>query len=291
MRTVVASKKPVWTTVAVVLLFHVLLLSVQHNRRFNTAFVRVWLLDSIAPLEKLVDVGLNGVGRVWHGYFALVGMYGENLKLRAENDTLKMQLAQKSEEVLEAGRLRKLVDLQNGRLGKTVVARVIGRDPDPFQLHQTVTIDKGQAHGIQIDSSVMTADGVVGRVIYVANLFSIVQLVVDSQSAVAVMVGSGRRQAIVKGTAGKELEIDYIDDDNDVKQGDPLITSGMDRVHPKGLPFGVVSSVGARKGLFKTIKIRPTADLGRLEEVLCIVEHPPEVPEPSALSPAAANTN
>jgi hypothetical protein len=42
---VVASKKPVWITVASVLLFHVLLLSVQVNHRFNTSFVRVWLLD------------------------------------------------------------------------------------------------------------------------------------------------------------------------------------------------------------------------------------------------------
>src|SRR5262245_40413246 len=127
MRTVVASKKPVWMTVAAVLLFHVLLLSVQHNRRFNTAFVRVWLLDSIAPLEKLVGYGRSGVGRIWHGYFALVGLYGENQKLHTENDALKMQLARQNEEVLEAGRLRKLVELQNGRLGKTVVARVIGR--------------------------------------------------------------------------------------------------------------------------------------------------------------------
>src|SRR5438093_1365403 len=160
MRIVVASKKPVWITLAAALLVHILLVSVQTNRRFNTRFVRVWLLDSVAPLEKLADLGFNGIGRIWRGYFALVGVHGENQKLRSENDALKIQLARQNEEVLEAARLRKLLDLQNAGLGKTVVARVIGRHPDPFQSHQTVTIDKGQVHGVQPDTSVMTPDGV-----------------------------------------------------------------------------------------------------------------------------------
>jgi rod shape-determining protein MreC len=288
---VVASKKPVWITVASVLLFHVLLLSVQVNHRFNTGFMRVWLLDSIAPVEKLVDLAVNGVGNIWHGYFALVGVRGENVRLHAENDALKMQLGRQSEEVLEAARLRKLLDLQSAGMGKTVVARVIGRDADPSQSHQTVTIDKGQIHGIQQDSAVMTAEGVVGRVIFAANFFSTVQLVIDSQSAVGVMVRSSRRQAIVKGTGARELEVDYIDDDNDIKQGDELVTSGMDRVHPKGLKLGVVSSIGPRKGLFKVIKIQPAADLGRLEEVVCLVERPPAITGPQELAPAASNSN
>jgi len=288
---VVASKKPVWITVASVLLFHVLLLSVQVNHRFNTSFVRVWLLDSIAPLEKLVDMTVNGVGNVWHGYFGLVGVRGENVRLRAENDALKMQLARQNEEVLEAGRLRKLLDLQSSGIGKTVVARVIGRDAAPSRSHQTVTIDKGQIHGIQPDATVMTPEGVVGRVIFAANFFSTVQLVIDSQSAVAVMVSSSRRQAIVKGTGSSELELDYIDDDNDIKQGDELVTSGMDRVHPKGLKLGVISSVGPRKGLFKMIRIQPAADLGRLEEVICLVERPPAPTGPQELAPAASNSN
>src|SRR5262249_21930005 len=147
-------------------------------------------------------------GRVWHGYFALVGLRGENLQLRTENDALKLQLAKQNEEVLEATRLRKLLDLQNAGLGKLVVARVIGRDADPLQSHQTVPIDKGQLHGVQPNTAIMTAEGAVGRVIYAANLFSIVQLIIDYQSAPAVIVRSSRRQAIVKGTGSREMELD-----------------------------------------------------------------------------------
>ena len=288
MRTVVTSKKLVWITLAAVLIVNILLLSVQTNKRFNTGFVRVWILDSVAPWEKLVDLTLNGVGRTWRGYFALVDLHGQNQELHSQIDALKRQLAQQEEEVREAARLRKLLDWQNPGLGKTVVARVIGRTS---QLHQTVTIDKGQVHGVQQDASVITPDGVVGRVIYAAKRFSIVQLVTDSQSAVAGMVQSSRQQAILRGTGGRDMELDYIDDDNGIKDGDQLITSGMDRVHPKGLALGLVTSVGPRKGLFKTVKIRPAADLSRLEEVLCIAERPPGVTESLEESSATANLN
>jgi len=149
------------------------------------------------------------------------------------------------------------------------MARVIARDPAHTQ---TITIDKGRVHGLRPDTAVITPAGIVGRVIQSSNFFSIVQLIIDSQSAVGVMLQSTRRQGIVKGNGGPELDLDYIDDDNDLKQGDMFLTSGGDRIYPKGMPVGVIASVGARRGLLKAVQVRPSADLGRLEEVLCVVE-------------------
>jgi rod shape-determining protein MreC len=186
-----------------------------------------------------------------------------------------MQITNDREMVLEAQRIRALAGLQDSGIGKSIVARVIGRDAGRSQ---TVTIDKGRSHGIRMDTAVITADGVVGRVILTSNFFSIVQLIVDSQSAVGVMLESNRRQGIVKGTGNRDLDLDYIDDDNDIKQGDKFLTSGQDRVYPKGIPVGLISSISeTRRGYIKTVQIRPTADLGRLEEVLCIIEGPQSV--------------
>src|SRR5262249_28040060 len=105
----------------------------------------------------------------------------------------------------------------------------------------------------------------------------IVQLIVDSQSAVGVLVQSTRRLGIVRGTGGRELDLDYIDDDNDLKPGDTFLSSGLDRVYPKGLPVGVISSVGPRHGLLKAVQVKPSVDLGRLEEVICVLEHPENI--------------
>jgi len=159
--------------------------------------------------------------------------------------------------------------------GKRVVVRVIGRDPT--KSHQSLTIDKGRAHGIQPDAPVITPQGVVGRVIYAGNFSAVVQLITDSQSGAGVLVLPNRRLGIIRGTGGSELELDYIDDDTDVKEGDELITSGQDRIYPRGLPVGVISFVGSRKGLFKEIRIRPKVDMARLEELLCIIDRPQSV--------------
>jgi rod shape-determining protein MreC len=275
-----ASKKPIWIALAVALAIHTGLISIQARRRINTGFVRVWILDSLAPVEKLVDRSTYGLRYVWDGYVALIGVHNENQNLKHQVDELRIQLQQNREDVLELQRLRTLLSFRASSLGKTVVARVIGRDP---ARNQTVTIDKGAAHGVKPDAAVITPAGVVGRVLHTSNFFSIVQLIVDSQSAVGVLSESTRRQGIVRGTGGGDLDLDYIDDDSDLKQGDVFLTSGLDRIYPKGLPVGVITSIGPRRGLLKTVQIRPSADLGRLEEVICVVQieeqQPPEFPQ------------
>jgi rod shape-determining protein MreC len=276
MRTVIASKKPAWIALAVALVFHTLLLSAQTSNRYDTSFVRVWLLASLGPFEKVVDASVEGIENIWAGYIDLIHVHRDNERLLSENGQLKMQLSQKSEDSLELARLRQLMDLRAKPIGKTVVARVIGKDPS--QGGQNMTIDKGSKSGLGRDTTIITRDGVVGRVISSSDYFSVVQLIIDSQSAVGFIVRSSRRLGILKGTGGAELEMEYIDDDNDIKQGDELITSGQDQIYPKGIPLGVVLSVGPRQGNFKVVRIRPNVNFGRLEEVVCMTDHLPEVP-------------
>jgi len=268
-RIVVASKKPVRIALTVALVIHIALISLQGHHRLDTGFIRVWALDSLAPLEKLADRSLFGVRQAWDRYIVLIGVHEENLQLKRENDDLRMQLIQQQEAIAEAERIRALAGFQPLGIGKPLMARVIARDPAH---NQTITIDKGRVHGLKPDTAVITPAGVVGRVIQSSNFFSIVQLIIDSQSAVGVMLQSTRRQGIVRGNGGPELDLDYIDDDNDLKPGDMFLTSGGDRIYPKGTPVGVITSVGARRGLLKAVQVRPSADLGRLEEVLCVVE-------------------
>src|SRR5262249_57592346 len=110
-----------------------------------------------------------------------------------------------------------------------------------------------------------------------------------SRAAWGVLLRLPAGREFVQGTGGLSLDLDYIDDDNDLKQGDTFLSSGLDRIYPKGLPVGVITSVGPRRGLLKTVQIRPSADLGRLEEVICILEHPqnadPDEPAQGSANP------
>lgn len=272
------ARRPGWIALGIVLVFHVLLLSLQTAHGGSVGLARSWLLDILVPPEKVVDRGFQAVRDVWEGYFALVGIRDENLRLHAENDQLRMQLQQQDEQVREAERLRAFLDLKKSGVGKLVAARVIGRDPS--RSIQTITIDKGQSAGIRRDTSVITPLGVVGRVISVGSSSAVVQLITDAQSETAAMLRETRLQVLFKGTGGRDLELDYIDDDSAIKQGDEVITSGLDQIHPKGLPLAIVTSVGAKGELFKLILARPFVDMSRLEEVLVVTELAEPAKEP-----------
>lgn len=274
-RIIATSKRPVWTALLIALLFHAGLMSIQVGHRVDTGFIRAGLLDGLATVEKLAERTVYGVTYVKDNYLSLVGVREENTRLKAQVDELRMELEKQREDVFEAQRLRTLLALKDTGLGKTVVARVIGRDPT--QENQTVTIDKGLSQGVKPDSAVIVPQGVVGRVLYSSNSYAIVQLIIDSQSGIGVMLQSSREQGIITGTGDVELDLNYIDDDSQLKPGDLFLTSGLDRIYPKGLPVGTISSIGPRRGLFKTVQVHPAADLGRLEEVICIIERPEDI--------------
>ena len=126
---------------------------------------------------------------------------------------------------------------------------------------------------------VITPDGLVGKVLNVYGETSQVLMINDLTSGVGAILVKSRLQGIVKGTPTGELQLNYIMSDESVQPGEPLVTSGGDRVFPKGLPIGTVSSVSVGHNLFLDIKVKPGADLNRLEEVLVITEQKARAPE------------
>jgi rod shape-determining protein MreC len=286
---VLPAKRPVWIALGSAMVFHLLLLSLQANQKPGPGFLRMLLLDGLVPLERLADYGVRGVYGVWDGYIALIHVREENQRLVTENNKLKAELRSKDEAIKEAERLRQLYGLSDTAIGKFVVARVIGRDPS-LSL-QTITIDRGTTMGVKVNASVVTPDGVVGRVMSVGNFSAVVQLITDAQSYVSSMVKDTRVQAVLKGTGGSDLELDYIDNDSHIVEGNELITSGLDQIHPKGQPVARVISVGPRRGLFKVVVARPIAEMRRLEEVLIIVEPGTPPPEPQDAEPISSPTS
>jgi rod shape-determining protein MreC len=261
--------KTVWFVLFAVLLGHVMLVKLPTEGRARAGVVRTLILDVLVPIEKVVDVSIHGVGSVWNNYFALLNTRRENETLRRQNSELRMDIDRNRGDVDEAERLRELFDLDPQVNGERVVARVIARDATIFR--HAVTIDKGTAHGVHVDAAVITPDGVVGRVIHAAHWSSTVQLVSDPDSAVGVIVESSRVQGVVRGWDNGALRLEHVDDSLDLQPGDWLITSGTDQIYPKGLPFGEVMDLGPVEDLMKTAIVYPAADLGRLEEVLCLI--------------------
>jgi rod shape-determining protein MreC len=161
----------------------------------------------------------------------------------------------------------------------TLVARVIANDGLPW--FRNITIDRGEVDGVALNAPVISAHGVVGRVIEVGPQAARVQILLDKSSGVGVRIERSRITGVVTGkagygdAAGGDLDLMYVPALADVVVGDVVVTSGLDGIYPKGLVVGRVRSVAPASGLFKDIAVAPSASFDQIEEVL-IVRRPAE---------------
>jgi rod shape-determining protein MreC len=175
-----------------------------------------------------------------------------------------------NEDAIQAHRLQALLAFKEQYVAKTEPAQVIGSSGS--DLSRSVYIDKGSNEGIAPDMPVITAGGIVGKVLRVYPSTSLVLMVNDQSSGVGVLLEKSRLQGVLHGTPDGELLIDRVMSDEQVSPGDTVLSSGGDQIFPKGLPVGTVTEVRPGKELFLRIKVKSAADLSRLEEVLVVTE-------------------
>ncbi len=232
------------------------------------------------PVEKAIGWAVTGVTRGWYGYIALRHARDRAFDLSRQLNELKIErqqlMAMKDENV----RLRALLSVSEAAPERKYLgARVIGVRLDPKGL-QIVIIDKGSGDGVTKMMPVVIADGAVGRVNAVYPGMSEVLVLVDRNSSIAVLVERTRARANVRGLDKPDLcTLDYVRRNEDVVEGDLVVTSGTDGVFPRGIPVGKITNVErAGNGLYHVGRVVPAVDVTKLEEVLIItsVERPPE---------------
>lgn len=257
-----------------VLFLQVLGLAVQVKRGSNegqdTRLIRIWAVGAVTPFERALLWMENSAGDVWHNYFYLRGLRAENRQLREQIEQMRLEQVRLNEDAAQAHRLQALLAFKEQYVAKTVAAQVIGSSG--VDSSRVVYIDKGENAGITRDMAVITADGIVGKVLLVYPSVSQVLLIDDQSSGVGVILGTSRLQGVLVGTASGEVVLNGIMSDEQVPVGEAVQTSGGDQIFPKGLPVGTVTKVGLGKDLFLSIKIKPAANLSKLEEVLVLVE-------------------
>jgi len=275
-----------------VVLLQVLLLAVQIKRDSQGRLIRVWTVGAVSPFERAGAHGISHIRDTWNHYFALQNTSRENEELKRENGALKLQITQLQSKANEADRLAALLKFRQTNVDVPMVgARVIGGSADSAS--QTIYLDRGERDGIRRDMGVITPDGVVGKVIESYKDTAQVLLLTDKASGVGAMLVSTRVQKPVGGNGEALLILKYISNEEDVNPGERLVTSGIDRIFPPDLPVGTIADVKPGN-TFKLIRVRPAANLERLEEVFVLltlkslhIKQEPPGPS-SANSPAGA---
>jgi rod shape-determining protein MreC len=256
-----------------VLFLQVLGLAVQVKRSAdveNTRLIRIWAVDAITPLERAVIWLQNGGRSILHDYLFLRGVRAENRQLRDQIEQMRLEQVRLSEDATQAHRLQSLLAFKEQFISKTVAAQVIGSSGS--DLSRSIYIDKGDNAGLKPDMAVITAGGIVGKVWLVYPSTSLVLMINDQSSGVGVFTENSRLQGVLRGTPNGELVLERVMSDEQVAPGETVLSSGGDQIFPKGLPVGTVSKVSPGKEMFLSIKVKPAADLSRLEEVLVVTE-------------------
>lgn len=313
----IATRRRPFALLAIVVVAQVLLLAFQVRRGAATRdrkvpLIRYWAVEMILPFERLGSWMFSGGGGVWSGYINLRHEHQENILLRAENGELQLRNRQLEMQIADTQRADTLIEFRRAHpeapmlaaevVGTTramVAARVIGGSADTVS--HTVFINRGAHDGIRRDMAVITPEGIVGKIVEVFPRAAEIQLISDRESGVGAMFVASGTHGIVKGTGESEPEMAYIEKDAKVHVGDEIITSGDDRIFPKGLAVGVVAD-DEPGNPFQIIHIRPAAHLDGLDDVLILLtekellnlkvaEAKPLMPTADNVRPAEAKAN
>jgi rod shape-determining protein MreC len=265
---------------AAVLVLQIIGLAAQVERTTEagpTRLIRVWAISTVTPLTRGIVHTQDWFSDTWHNYVWLRNVRKENDDLKNEIVQMKMREVRLIEDANQARRLQLLLGFKESYIAKTVPAQVISTTGSEFS--RAIYIDKGQKDGIAQDMPVITAEGIVGKVLRAFPTTSLVLLINDPTSGAGVILEKSRLQGILKGSPNGATVVHNIMTDEKVEPGDRVLTSGGDRVFPKGLPVGTVMSVGPGQDLFLNIRVKAAAPINRLEEVLVITKMDERIPE------------
>jgi rod shape-determining protein MreC len=261
--------RAVWLWICLIGLV-LLLLSSNFGKDQDWNMGEDFLVELTAPIQSIVRDGVGWVEKVWLGYVYLVNLREENRRLKERIEVLEMEKQHHEEMIAANARLTELLNLKETLHDPVVAAQVIGVDPTGW--FRAVMVNKGKRDGVRVDMPVLSARGVVGRVVSVSPHYAKVLLIIDQNSAVDILVQRSRDRGMVKGMFTDACRLDYMVSTSDVVVGDLVITSGLGGVFPKGLLVGKVTSVGETPGeLFKEVLVKPAVDFSRLEEVLILL--------------------
>ena len=228
-----------------------------------------------APIENALSTATRYVRDVVDGVKDYCAISAALEEKEFENTNLKLQLQALEEDARENERLTDLLEAQERYAPQDpVYARVIARDPSVW--FETFSINKGRNDGVEVNMSVITGDGLVGRVYEVGMNYAKVLSIIDTRSAVSCLIERTRDNGVMRGqisasSATSECYMYYLPVVNDIIPGDVVLTSGVDTLFPKGIVVGTVASVSRQSDLSdQYIVVTPSVDFLHIEEVLVL---------------------
>jgi rod shape-determining protein MreC len=230
------------------------------------------------PVEEGTATAVRPFTAVPHFFRTTTGLREDVAKLKAENSSLRGELATSSSDRHRAAELDGLLATSHATGYALVPARVVAMGPAQ-SFSRTVTIDAGTRSGVHPDMTVLNNDGLVGRVLRADRSTATVLLLVDQESVVGGRLGTSAEVGFLRGRGAvgdsARLDLDLVDASASATKGDALVTWGSRNGAPyvAGVPIGRVSAVYSTPRQQSTrAVIRPFVDFSSLDLVGVVVQ-------------------
>jgi rod shape-determining protein MreC len=244
------------------------------------------------PIESVAAAVVHPVGDTIGAFADAPGAQRRADRLEKENQRLREQLRAQKLDAARADQLDRLLGAAGLGGYKVVAARVISAGQG---FEDTVTLDVGTSSGVRRDMTVMTGDGLVGRVTRVGPATATVLLATDADSSIGGRMEESQEIGIVQGLGSRRIDgggtplgFQLLDSNAELQPGQRIVTFGSqgDRPYVPGVPIGVIQRVEKTPGsLTRTAYVTPFVHFSRLDVVGVVVAPPKTDPHDAVLPP------
>ena len=219
---------------------------------------RIAVIDRVVPGFDWAATPVNRVAALIEDFRSYARLQEQNRELRRELQQMRawreaaLQLEQQNARLLELNQVRVDPRLTH------VTGVVMADSGSPFR--RSVLLNVGARDGIRDGWAVMDGLGLVGRISGVGQQTARVILLTDSNSRLPVTIQPSGQRAILAGDNGTLPQVEFLENPDQVRPGDRVVSSGDGGVFPAGLLVGEVVLGADRRQ-----RVRLAADLQRLE--------------------------
>jgi rod shape-determining protein MreC len=225
-----------------------------------------------SPFQAGFSTAGNTVGE-WLHVIGSAGQLGaENQRLQTQVAALQQQVSQDTQIKAQNATLRAQLNLGGIDPDRLVAAEVVGYQPDNFR--QFITIARGSKDGLTAGMAVVEQGELVGTIQNVGPHTAQVFLVIDPNFRVAALDQdeSDQPTGTIHGQIGNGLEMDEIAQNETIKPGDTIVTSGLGGAVETGLIIGHVQTTSKQdNGVFQTAQVTSDIQFSRLQIVYVVV--------------------
>ncbi|HLS36588.1 MAG TPA: rod shape-determining protein MreC [Bacillota bacterium] len=254
------------------------LIGLSLSERENLSKPEQFVQDTVGWVQNIIYKPVNSIVNTFNNIKDIKNVYEENKVLREKIAEYKSIVYDVQELKKDNDELRDILDKQESIFDyQPIHATVTSRSPERWV--SNVTVNKGSKHGVKDNMAVITADGMIGKIQNTSQFTSTVQLLTgfDQFNQISAMISRDDEKDVFGIIENYDEETESLlfkiieESEQNVEKGEIVVSSGMGGVFPAGLTIGTVEEVVPdRYGLTKTARVKPAADLYRINHVIIV---------------------